>query len=61
MSRPIVRVRTLLIGVAVVGVLLGLEANRRRCPEYWDPATAESAAREAGRHARLRRSYERRW
>lgn len=32
-----------------------------RCTEFWDPIAAESAAREAERHARLRRSYAERW
>ena len=36
-------------------------AGTFRCPEYWDPIAAESAAREAERHARLRRSFEGRW
>lgn len=36
-------------------------AGTFRCPEHWDPATAESAAREAEKHARLRRFYEGRW
>lgn len=36
-------------------------AGTYRTPEFWDPHTADSAAREAARHARLRHEYETRW
>lgn len=33
-------------------------AGTYRTPEFWDPHTADSAAREAAKHARLRHEYE---
>jgi hypothetical protein len=36
-------------------------AGTYRTPEFWDPYTADSAAREAARHGRLRRHYETGW
>ena len=81
------RVRTLLIFVALAAVAMGAGRTWRRwdqfrreaashaaseqfcrdsaatfrCPEFWDPIAAASAAREAERHARLRRYFESRW